>query len=121
MSSPAFLQGFLSNDRGIFGKVLGAVPESELDYRPDPISRSARDLIGHLLGHNLDLIELIDEGTIHHRNQVSFESVSAGTCGVVAICWGCGQLERRFRAWEPYVTRICGLYGHRNSWFWFRV
>jgi uncharacterized damage-inducible protein DinB len=77
MSSPAFLQGFLSSERGIFAKVLGAVPESGLDYRPDPIPRSAGDLIGHLMGHNLDLIELVDEGTIHHRNQVSFESLAA--------------------------------------------
>ncbi len=75
MSSPAFLKGFLANERDLFAKVVGAVPENGLDYRPHPTSRSARDLIEHLLGHNLDAIELVDEGTIHHRNQVSFESV----------------------------------------------
>ena len=77
MSSPAFLQGFLDSERGLFAKVVGAVPESGLDYRPHPTSRCTRDLIEHLLGHNLDVIELIDEGTIHHRNQVSFESLGA--------------------------------------------
>jgi len=53
------------------------VPDNGLDYRPDPTSRSARDLVGHLLGHNLDLIEMIDDSVIHHRNQEAFESTAA--------------------------------------------
>jgi uncharacterized damage-inducible protein DinB len=31
-----------------------------------------------LIGHFQDLIELIDEGIIHHRNQVPFETLSEG-------------------------------------------
>ena len=77
MSSPAFLQGFLSRERGLFAKAVAAVPESGLDYRPHPTSRNTRDLVEHILRHNLDLIELIDDGTIHHRNQVPFESIGA--------------------------------------------
>ena len=78
MSTPAFLQDFLTNERQVFGKVVGAVLPSGLDYRPDPKARSAREIIGHLIGHNQDMIELIDDGVIHHRNQVSFDSVDDG-------------------------------------------
>ena len=28
-----------------------------------------------MIGHNQDLIELLDDGVIHHRNQVPFESI----------------------------------------------
>jgi len=72
MSTPAFFQGFLHHERGLFANVLAAVPDSELDYRADPKARSARDIVEHLIGHNLDLVELLDEGAIHHRNQVPF-------------------------------------------------
>ncbi len=75
MSTPAFLQGILGHERGLFCNVVGAVPEEGRGYRPDPKARSAEDLIGHMIGHNQDLIELLDDGVINHRNQVPFESV----------------------------------------------
>ena len=75
MSTPAFFQGFLQFERGLFVNVLGAVLEDGLEYRADPKARSARDLIEHLIGHNLDLQELLGDGVIHHRNQVPFESL----------------------------------------------
>jgi uncharacterized damage-inducible protein DinB len=77
MSTPAFFQGFLSHERGLFGNVVAAVPDDGLDYRPEPKARSARELIEHLIGHNLDLQELLDDGVIHHRNQVPFDSVES--------------------------------------------
>ena len=77
MSTPAFFQSFLSQERGLFANVLGAVPEDGLEHRADPRARTARDLIEHLIGHNLDLQELLDDGVIHHRNQVPFDSVEA--------------------------------------------
>lgn len=77
MSTPAFFKGFLQHERTLFGNVLAAVPESGLEYQADPRARTARDLIEHLLGHNLDLIELLEDGAIHHRNQVPFENVES--------------------------------------------
>jgi uncharacterized damage-inducible protein DinB len=77
MSTPAFLKGFLEHERTLFRNVLSAVPEGGLDYQADPKARTARALVEHLIGHNLDLIELLDEGTIHHRNQVPFETVES--------------------------------------------
>jgi len=78
MSTRAFLHGLLTQERGLFLKVVKAVLEDGLDYRPDPKARSSRDLIEHLIGHNLDVVELIDDGVIHHRNQVPFDSLDDG-------------------------------------------
>ena len=78
MSTPAFLQNFLTHERTLFVNVASAVLPEGLDYRPDPKSRSSRDLVEHLIGHNLDLIELIDDGVIHHRNQIPFETIEDG-------------------------------------------
>ena len=76
MSTPAFFQSFLAHERGLFANVIGAVVEDGLEHRADPKARSARELIEHLIGHNLDLQELLDDGVIHHRNQVPFDSVA---------------------------------------------
>ena len=75
MSTLAFFQGLLAQERGLFLKVVKAVLEDGLEHRPDPKARCSRELIEHLIGHNLDLAELIDDGVIHHRNQVPFESI----------------------------------------------
>ncbi len=75
MSTPAFLQNMLTHERGLFVNVVNAVVEDGLEHRPDPKARSARELVEHLIGHNLDLVELIDDGVIHHRNQVPFDSI----------------------------------------------
>jgi uncharacterized damage-inducible protein DinB len=78
MSNVAFFRDLLSQERGIFVKVVEAVLDDGMEYRPDPKSRTSRQLIEHLIGHNLDMIELLDDGVIHHRQQVPFESVAAG-------------------------------------------
>lgn len=75
MSTRAFFQGLLAQERGLFLNVVRAVLEEGMEHRPDPRSRCSRELIEHLIGHNLDLAELCDDGVIHHRNQVPFESL----------------------------------------------
>ena len=75
MSTPAFLQGILGHERGLFCNVVGAVLEEGRGQRADPKARSAEEIIEHLIGHNQDLIELLDDGVIHHRMQVPFETI----------------------------------------------
>jgi uncharacterized damage-inducible protein DinB len=58
--------------------VLQASPADKLDYRPHPRSRSAYELIGHLLGHEQDLLELAETGKINHRMQVPFATLEEG-------------------------------------------
>jgi uncharacterized damage-inducible protein DinB len=78
MSNLAFFQQLLTQERGLFNKVASAVLEEGMDYRPDPKARTSRDLLEHLIGHNLDIVELIEDGVIHHRNQVPFDSLESG-------------------------------------------
>jgi uncharacterized damage-inducible protein DinB len=93
VSTRSFLHTLLSREQGIFARVIAAVPAAKLDYRPDPKARSARELVEHLLGHHLDLAELITEGSIHHRNYEPFASLEIA--------------ERRIR--ESYAAILGGL------------
>ena len=52
--------------------VLQAMPADRLDYRPHGVCRSAKELVEHLIGHEGDLVELVQTGSIHHRNRVPF-------------------------------------------------
>lgn len=58
-----------------FLAVMEAVPAQRLDYRPHPTSRSAHELIGHLVGHHQDVLELAQTGKINHRIQVPFKNL----------------------------------------------
>ena len=60
----------------LFDKVLKGVPENNLDYRPHSMSRSGGQLVAHLLGHVIDLHELLDSGIIHHRVHEPYSSLS---------------------------------------------
>jgi uncharacterized damage-inducible protein DinB len=55
--------------------VLKATPADQLEYRPHGRSRSAQELIGHIIGHEQDLLELAETGVINHRIQVPFASL----------------------------------------------
>lgn len=108
MSSPAFLQSFLIQERGMFRKAAEAVLEDGLGYRPDPKSRCAKDLIEHLIGHNLDLVELLEDGVIHHRNQVSFPALEAG---VKQLDDSLGQaIDRLGSATDEQWGTVCRFY-----------
>ncbi len=56
--------------------VLEALPSDKLDYTPHEKSRTARAIVGHLLGHVEDLIELAGAGgTINHRMELPFTDI----------------------------------------------
>jgi uncharacterized damage-inducible protein DinB len=59
----------------LFERIFEAVPADKLEWRPEPKSRSAGDLMGHLIGHEQDLVELLESGEIHHRIRVPFRDV----------------------------------------------
>ena len=72
MSNREFFLHLCSTEHQRFVDVIKAAPEGELEYRPHPRSRSAFELIAHLIGHELDLVELAETGDIHHRMHVPF-------------------------------------------------
>ena len=75
MTNREFFAQCCGSEYPIFLKVFQAVPANQLDWRPHPKSRSANELLGHLIGHEQDLVELANTGTINHRNQVPLASV----------------------------------------------
>ena len=78
MSNREFLKGLLDEEKGRFLGVLGAVPPDKLDWKPEARSRTAGELLGHLIGHEQDLVELVDTGVINHRMQVPFTDHADG-------------------------------------------
>ena len=73
MSNRVFLKGLLDEEKGRFLGVLNAVPPDKLEWRPEARSRTAGELLGHLIGHEQDLVELIETGIINHRIQVPYD------------------------------------------------
>ena len=76
MTNREFFAQLCTHEHPRFVGVLEALPADRLDYRPHPKSRSAEELVGHLLGHEQDLVELLETGSINHRIQVPFTSMA---------------------------------------------
>lgn len=51
-------------ERAAFLRVLRAVPQAQRDYRPDPRSRTAAELVWVLVAEEADLVALLETGTI---------------------------------------------------------
>ena len=75
MDSIRFNQACWADEYERFRKTIAAVEPTNLDWQPDPISRSTRRLIGHLIGHVQDVVELATGGVINHRNEVPFQTL----------------------------------------------
>lgn len=75
MTNREFFQQQCAAEYPRFVGVLKAAPADRMDYRPHPRSRSAHELIEHLIGHELDLGELLETGAINHRVQVPFKDL----------------------------------------------
>ena len=75
MTNREFFAQMCASEYPRFLAVLQATPKEKLEYRPHPQSRSAFELVGHLIGHEQDLQELLDTGSINHRIQTPFKTV----------------------------------------------
>ena len=75
MTNREFFTQLCTHEYPRFVGVLEAMPKDKLDYRPHPKSRSAYQLVAHLIGHELDLVELFETGSINHRIEVPFQSM----------------------------------------------
>ncbi len=51
---------------------IKAVPDSASSYTPHPKSRTARQIIEHIIGHPLDMIEAISFSRVNHHYAVDF-------------------------------------------------
>ncbi len=75
MTNREFFKDRSAAEAAAFGRVFKAVPNDKLDWKPEPKARSPRELIGHLIGHEQDLVELLETNTINHRMQVPFDTI----------------------------------------------
>lgn len=76
-NNQAFFHDTLSQEFERFHNVIAALPGESLTFKHDAKSRSAGELVGHMIGHIDDMIELLDDGVIHHRMQVPFANHQA--------------------------------------------
>lgn len=75
MDTIEFNKACWAQERDLFRKTIAAAPVGGLDWQPDPKARTVRRLIGHMIGHIQDLVELADNGVINHRNEVPFDTL----------------------------------------------
>ena len=66
-----YYQQCLQTEKAAFLKVMKAVPADKADYKPDPRSTSARDLVGLLAFELEDACELIDRGELSFDERAS--------------------------------------------------
>jgi len=59
-----------------FVRVLKALPQGRLDYRPDPKARTAAELAGVLVAEEAALITLLDTGSVEWKDEPSGATVS---------------------------------------------
>jgi hypothetical protein len=60
-----------------FTRLLAALPEGGLDYRPDPVSRTGRRIVAHLLAEMKGLAALARTGVWDYLDEVVFPDVPA--------------------------------------------
>jgi len=65
MTNREFLIRCWEDEYPVFVKTLNAVPADKLDYRPDPNSRSAADLVWLQVVEKRCWVELLDTGKIN--------------------------------------------------------
>jgi hypothetical protein len=95
MTNREFFLQRRSTEEGMFEKVFNAVPGDQLDWKPEPKARSARELIGHLIGHEQDVGELLATGEIHHRNQLPFNDVAEA---ISLFRQACQEVDSKLKA-----------------------
>ena len=100
MTNREFYAQQVRDEQRMFVAVLEALPEAELAYRPHPKSRSARELVGHLIAEAQGLTELAESGESDYQDMVPFEMLEAG---VAAFSESCAQLVERVQALDDGV------------------
>lgn len=96
MNNQTFFHQTISQEFDRFHNVLAALPPDRLDFRHEPKSRTAGELVGHLLGHIHDMNELLDAGVIHHRMQVPFGSLADAVA----------DFDRSYRTLESNLSSV---------------
>ena len=108
MDQRAFFADRLDMEHPLSRKVFRAVLDKGLDHQADPKARTARELLGHMIGHYQDLVELLDDGVIHHRMQVPFDDVADA----------CAKLDQSCEELRAQVAASDDASWTRTAEFW---
>jgi len=54
---------------------LKALPTDKLDYRPHPKTRSAKEIVDHIVPHTSEVIEALETGTLNYVTDATFATV----------------------------------------------
>ena len=90
-------------------QMIKALPNDKLDYRPHPKCRTARSIVGHLLGHVADVGEVVQAtGTVNHRMEVPFTGIDDAL----------QQMERLNAELEARLKKVDeGAWANKNTKF----
>jgi uncharacterized damage-inducible protein DinB len=93
--------GALKNESRITKKVLEAVPADKADYRPDPISKSAMELVRHIAASDNRFLETVINGVFDANPSLLPESVKSPAA---IAAW----YEERFAKNYEALTKLTG-------------
>ena len=115
MSHPAFFVERWESELPAFGRVLRALPEGQLDYRPHPRSTSAGDLAWQLACEQHALCDLLDSGVINWNAKPR-----PATATEIADAWDTATGELRKRLGVLDDTKCAGsadfVVGGNSAW-----
>jgi uncharacterized damage-inducible protein DinB len=77
MTNLQFFRACLANEFQATKDILASMPDDQLDYRPHPVNRSAREIAEHILAHVYDMDIIIRENACDERMAYPFISASA--------------------------------------------
>jgi uncharacterized damage-inducible protein DinB len=92
-----------------FVRVLKALPQARLDYRPDPKARSAAELAGMIAAAETALVSLLDTGAFEWKETpaTSVEQlVTSYERDAAAVAEGLGRLDEA--GWDKKVRLLMG-------------
>ena len=69
MTNLEFCMARRKSERGAFVRVLKALPQARLDYRPEPKSRTAAELGALLVAEEAALVSLVDTGAVDWKDE----------------------------------------------------
>jgi uncharacterized damage-inducible protein DinB len=73
-SKDHFLQTWMAEAK-ITINALKALPTDKLDYRPHPKTRSAKEIVNHIVPHTGEVIEAMEKGVLNYVTNASFPTV----------------------------------------------
>ena len=76
MTNLEFCRSRRKTELPAFVRVLKALPQGRLDYRPDPKARTAAELASVLVAEEAALVALLDTGTIQWKEDPPAQSVA---------------------------------------------